>query len=62
MEVYNFKGKKIYISDELEEGEEEFDLLEQGVLDDTLDLTKIIEKKNSTLEDTVYDLGVINND
>lgn len=52
-------GKKLKISDNLEKGEMEFDLMNHELLDDTLDLSDAIVQATNSLEDTLSDMEII---
>lgn len=52
-------GKTFQISDELEKGEMELDLMNHEQLDDTFDLSDTVIELNQSLDDTLTDMGTL---
>ena len=52
-------GKKIFVSEELEKGEMELDLMNHELLEDTIDLSDALVEVANSLEDTMSDMEIV---
>ena len=52
-------GKKIFVSEELEKGEMELDLMNHELLEDTMDLSDALVEVANSLEDTMSDMEIV---
>ena len=52
-------GKTINISDDLEKGEMELDLMNHELLEDTIDLSDTLVEVTNSLEDTLSDMEIV---